>query len=118
MENSEEKITCQCGSTILKKNLASHVKTKKHIAVLGGPPPLPSRSSGVSFADAQHTTCADAEDDYDDDGEDGDDMEELFEMVEEGLRLSMDLAKAVEILNGKIDSLTNIVAQLPKQSSA
>ena len=117
--NFEEKIACQCGSTVLKKNLASHVKTKKHIAVMGGPPPLPKRSSGVNFTDAQHSTTADIDDDEeDDDEEDGDDIEELFDMVEEGLRLSVDLAKAVEILNGKIDSLTNIVANLPKVSSA
>jgi hypothetical protein len=90
---AENKMTCACGSVVLKKNLASHIKTKKHQA-LAGPPSL---HRGVSFADAQHTDRADVEDDDDDEGseDDGDeDLDELFGIIEE-------LTKAIFTLDKK-----------------
>lgn len=105
MEEKGEKLTCECGSVVLKKNLASHVKTKKHQACVGGPPSL-HRNTGVSFADAQHTDRADVSDDEDDDGfEDGEEFEELLEMVEE-------LGKAHLVLDQKLDNIMNSLANL------
>jgi hypothetical protein len=86
----ELKINCGCGSVVLKKNLASHCKTKKHLAMSGNVPPLPSRESS-KFNRAQKSTVADPEDDeleqdedeYEDDGDDGDEFEdEVIEMLE------------------------------------
>jgi hypothetical protein len=89
-----EKINCECGSVVLKKNLASHVKTKKHQALAGSP----LHRSGVSFADAQHTDCADVEDDDEGSEDEGEDLEELFDMLEE-------LGKAIVLIDKKVDSL-------------
>lgn len=99
---SENKMTCACGSVVLKKNLASHIKTKKHQA-LAGPPSL---HRGVSFADAQHTDRADVEDDDDDGSEDeGDeDLDELFVIIEE-------LTKAIFTLDKKLDSVFDRVEE-------
>jgi hypothetical protein len=109
MEEKGEKVNCECGSVVLKKNLASHVKTKKHQA-LAGPSssfaPSLHRNTGVSFADAQHTDRADVSDDEEDDGfEDGEEFEELFEMVEE-------LGKAHLVLDQKLDIIINSLANL------
>jgi len=99
---AENKMTCACGSVVLKKNLASHIKTKKHQA-LAGPPSL---HRGVSFADAQHTDRADVEDDDDDGSEDeGDeDLDELFGIIEE-------LTKAIFTLDKKLDSVFDRVEE-------
>lgn len=102
MEEKGEKLTCECGSVVLKKNLASHVKTKKHQACVGGPPSL---HRGVSFSDAQHTDRADVDDDEDDGFEDGEEFEELFEMVEE-------LGKAHLVLDQKLDHIMNTLVNL------
>jgi H2-forming N5,N10-methylenetetrahydromethanopterin dehydrogenase-like enzyme len=96
-----EKINCECGSVVLKKNLASHVKTKKHQALAGSVSPL--HRSGVSFADAQHTDRAD--DDEEDDMDDGEELEELLDMVEE-------LGKAHLVLDQKLDNIMNTLANL------
>jgi hypothetical protein len=106
-----EKVNCACGSVVLKKNLASHVKTKKHQA-LAGPSssfaPSLHRSVGVSFADAQHTDRADVEDSDDgsEDGseDDGDDIDELFGIIEE-------LTKAVFTLDKKLDTVFDRVEE-------
>jgi hypothetical protein len=100
---AENKMTCACGSVVLKKNLASHVKTKKHQA-LAGPPSL---HRGVSFADAQHTDRADVEDDDDEGSEDeGDeDLDELFGIIEE-------LTKAIFTLDKKLDRVYERVEEL------
>jgi len=99
---SENKMTCACGSVVLKKNLASHIKTKKHQA-LAGPPSL---HRGVSFADAQHTDRADVDDDDDEGSEDeGDeDLDELFGIIEE-------LTKAIFTLDKKLDSVFDRVEE-------
>lgn len=97
-----EKINCECGSVVLKKNLASHAKTKKHLACVGGPPSL---HRAVSYADAQHTDRADVDDEDDDDMDDGEELEELFEMVEE-------LGKAHIVLDQKLDNIMNTLANL------
>jgi hypothetical protein len=105
MEEKGEKVNCECGSVVLKKNLASHVKTKKHQA-LAGPPSL-HRNTGVSFADAQHTDRADVEDDDDgseDDGEEEEAFMELFDMIEE-------LGKAIVVLDKKLDSVFDRVEE-------
>jgi hypothetical protein len=98
MEEKGEKINCECGSVVLKKNLASHIKTKKHQA-LAGPPSL-HRNTGVSFADAQHTDRADVDDDDDESGDEAEEeaFEELFDMIEE-------LGKAIVLLDKKVDSV-------------
>jgi len=102
MEEKGEKLTCECGSVVLKKNLASHIKTKKHQAVTGPP----SLHRGVSFADAQHTDRADVEDDEgsESDMDDGEDIEELFSMIEE-------LGKAIVVLDKKLDSVFDRVEE-------
>jgi H2-forming N5,N10-methylenetetrahydromethanopterin dehydrogenase-like enzyme len=104
MEEKGEKLTCECGSVVLKKNLASHIKTKKHQAVTG--PPSLHRSTGVSFADAQHTDRADVEDDEgsESDMDDGEDIEELFSMIEE-------LGKAILVMDKKLDSVFDRVEE-------
>ena len=107
MEEKGEKINCECGSVVLKKNLASHIKTKKHQA-LAGPPSL-HRSVGVSFADAQHTDRADVDDDDGSEDESGDEAEEeaimeLFDMIEE-------LGKAIVVLDKKVDSVFDRVEE-------
>lgn len=104
MEEKGEKINCECGSVVLKKNLSSHVKTKKHQALAGPSSSSLHRSTGVSFADAQHTDRADMDDEGSDD-DDGEDMEELFDMIEE-------LGKAIVIIDQKIDSVVNSLANL------
>lgn len=104
MEEKGEKINCECGSVVLKKNLASHIKTKKHQSVAN--PPSLHRHTGVSFADAQHTDRADVDSRAeldDDDDESGDEAEEeafieLFDMIEE-------LGKAIVLLDKKVDSV-------------
>ena len=96
-----EKINCECGSVVLKKNLASHIKTKKHQA-LAGPPSL---HRGVSFADAQHTDRADVDDDDDGSEDEGDeDLDELFGIIEE-------LTKAIFTLDKKLDSVFDRVEE-------
>jgi hypothetical protein len=104
MEEKGEKLTCECGSVVLKKNLASHIKTKKHQAVTG--PPSLHRSTGVSFADAQHTDRADVEDDEgsESDMDDGEDIEELFSMIEE-------LGKAILVMDKKLDNVFDRVEE-------
>jgi hypothetical protein len=105
MEEKGEKVNCECGSVVLKKNLASHVKTKKHQA-LAGPPSL-HRNTGVSFADAQHTDRADVEDDDDgseDDGEEEEAFMELFDMIEE-------LGKAIVVMDKKLDNVFDRVEE-------
>jgi hypothetical protein len=104
MEEKGEKINCECGSVVLKKNLASHIKTKKHQA-LAGPPSL-HRNTGVSFADAQHTDRADVEDDDDESGDEAEEeaFEELFDMIEE-------LGKAIVLLDKKLDSFFDRVEE-------
>lgn len=110
MEEKGEKLTCECGSVVLKKNLASHIKTKKHQAVTGTPSLHRSAgrapSVGVSFADAQHTDRADVEDDEgsESDMDDGEDIEELFSMIEE-------LGKAIVVLDKKLDSVFDRVEE-------
>ena len=106
----ELKINCGCGSVVLKKNLASHTKTKKHLAVVGIVPPLPcstgaSRSRESSkFNRAQKSTVADEKEDEDefedelDDGDDGDEFEdEVIEMLE-------CLAERLVTLSEKLDA--------------
>lgn len=109
-EKGIEKVTCDCGSIVLKKNMSSHVKTKKHQACLG--PPSLHRSAygspqgGVSFADAQHTDRADVDDDdEEDDMDDGEELDELMDMVEE-------LGKAHLVLDQKLDNIMNTLANL------
>lgn len=109
MEEKGEKLTCECGSVVLKKNLASHIKTKKHQAVTGTSSsfaPSLHRSVGVSFADAQHTDRADVEDDEgsESDMDDGEDIEELFSMIEE-------LGKAIVVLDKKLDNVFDRVEE-------
>ena len=94
MEEKGEKINCECGSVVLKKNLASHAKTKKHQACLGPP----SLHRGVSFADAQQSNRADDDDDEDDEEEEGEEMDELFDMLEE-------VGKAIMLIDNKVDNL-------------
>lgn len=98
-ESKGEKINCECGSVVLKKNLASHVKTKKHLACAGPP----SLHRAVSYADAQHTDRADEEEE--DDMDDGEELEELLDMVEE-------LGKAIVVLDQKLDTIMNSIANL------
>jgi len=111
MEEKGEKVNCECGSVVLKKNLASHVKTKKHQA-LAGPPSL-HRNTGVSFADAQHTDRADAyadgvvdddDDGSEDDGEEEEAFMELFDMIEE-------LGKAIVVMDKKLDNVFDRVEE-------
>jgi len=105
MEEKGEKLTCECGSVVLKKNLASHIKTKKHQAVTGTP--SLHRSVGVSFADAQHTDRADVDDDDDgseDDGEEEEAFMELFDMIEE-------LGKAILVMDKKLDNVFDRVEE-------
>ena len=107
MEEKGEKLTCECGSVVLKKNLASHVKTKKHQACVGGPSSsfAPSLHRGVSFADAQHTDRADEDDDgSEDDMDDGEDLDELFGIIEE-------LGKVIVVLDKKLDDVFNRVEE-------
>jgi hypothetical protein len=109
MEEKGEKVNCECGSVVLKKNLASHVKTKKHQSV-ANPPSLHrnsgrATSTGVSFADAQHTDRADDDDDEDDEDEEEEEaFEELFDMIEE-------LGKAIMLIDKKIDSVFDRVEE-------
>jgi hypothetical protein len=116
----ELKINCGCGSVVLKKNLASHCKTKKHLAMSGNVPPLPcstgaSRSRESSkFNRAQKSTVADAyangvdekeeeDDEYEDELEHGDDdgddefEDEVIEMLE-------CLAERLVTLSEKLDA--------------
>jgi len=86
-EKQEVKVNCECGSVVLKKNYASHVKTKKHLAVVGGSTQQ-TRKRGVNFADAQETDVADV-DDYED-AEDGEDGEDEFEEEILGILEGMD----------------------------
>ena len=82
-EKGIEKVTCDCGSIVLKKNMSSHVKTKKHQACVGGPSLHRStrqERDQVSFADAQHTDRADVSDDEEDD-----DMDDGEELEDEGM---------------------------------
>jgi hypothetical protein len=108
-EKGIEKVTCDCGSIVLKKNMSSHVKTKKHQACVGGPSLHRStrqERDQVSFADAQHTDRADVSDDEeDDDMDDGEELEELMDMVEE-------LGKAHLVLDQKLDNIMNTLANL------
>lgn len=110
MEEKGEKINCECGSVVLKKNLASHAKTKKHLACVGGPSssfaPSLHRNTGVSFADAQHTDRADVSDDEgsEDDMDDGEDLDELFGIIEE-------LGKVIVVLDKKLDDVFNRVEE-------
>jgi hypothetical protein len=103
----ELKINCGCGSVVLKKNLASHTKTKKHLAVVGNVPPLPSRESS-KFNRAQKSTLADEkeedeleqdDDEYEDELEHGDDEfeDEVIEMLE-------CLAERLVTLSEKLDA--------------
>jgi len=110
MEEKGEKVNCECGSVVLKKNLASHVKTKKHQA-LAGPASL---HRGVSFADAQHTDRADAyadgvvdddDDGSEDDGEEEEAFMELFDMIEQ-------LGKAIVVMDKKLDNVFDRVEEL------
>ena len=98
MEEKGEKVNCECGSIVLKKNLASHIKTRKHQSVAN--PPSLHRHTGVSFADAQHTDRADVEDDDEsgDEEEEEEAFEELFDMIEE-------LGKAIMLIDKKVDSV-------------
>ena len=99
----QEKINCGCGSIVMKKNLSSHVKTKKHMVSTGGPPSL-HRSSSVSFADAQKTDRADEEEeDFED--EDDEILEEIVCMIEE-------LGKAHQVLDQKLDSIISSLSNL------
>jgi hypothetical protein len=98
-----EKINCECGSIVLKKNLASHIKTRKHQSVAN--PPSLHRSTGVSFADAQHTDRADEDDEgSESDMDDGEDLEELFSMIEE-------LGKAILVMDKKLDNVFDRVEE-------
>lgn len=106
----ELKINCECGSIVLKKNLSSHSKTKKHLAVVGSVPPLPSRESRA-FSKAQKTTVADVDeleqedeedDEYDEDGHDGDDADDEFE--EEVLGMLEGLAEHIIAISNKLDA--------------
>ena len=101
LEEKPEKINCECGSVVLKKNYTSHVKTKKHLAVVGGPV-KPSRSKGVNFADAQQTESADDYDDCEDHEEDQEEEEDEFE--EEVLCILEGMDHALETLNKKLDA--------------
>lgn len=99
----ELKINCECGSVVLKKNLASHTKTKKHLAVVGNVPTLPSRESS-KFNRAQKSTVADQEDDddeYEDELEHGDDGDEFEDEVIEMLEC---LAERLVTLSEKLDA--------------
>jgi hypothetical protein len=105
---SAEKVNCECGSVVLKKNYASHVKTKKHLAVVG-PRSKPSRSRSVNFADAQQTESADLDDDYDeceeDDEQESDaDLEEEDVFEDEVMMAFEEVAKLLSSLSLKIDS--------------
>lgn len=104
LKEQELKINCECGSIVLKKNLSSHSKTKKHMAVVGNIPPLPSRESRV-FSKAQKTTVADVEDEEDDeydDADDGDDGDDEFE--EEVLGMLEGLAEHIIAISNKLDA--------------
>ena len=104
-EKVGEKVNCECGSVVLKKNYASHVKTKKHLAVVG--PSRPSRSkSHVNFADAQQTESADLDDDYDEcEEEDEDEEEEEEDGFEDEVMMAFEeVAKLLSSLSQKIDS--------------
>lgn len=104
-EKVGEKVNCECGSVVLKKNYASHVKTKKHLAVVG--PSRPSRSRTVNFADAQQTESADLDDDYDECEEDESDadLEEEEDGFEDEVMMAFEeVAKLLSSLSQKIDS--------------
>jgi hypothetical protein len=103
-EKQEVKVNCGCGSVVLKKNLSSHVKTKKHLAVVGGPPQL-TRQRGVNFADAQKTDVADV-DDYEEDEEDGE--EDEFEEEILGILEGMD--EHIVVLEKKMEDVFNRVS--------
>jgi hypothetical protein len=108
-EKQEVKVNCECGSVVLKKNYASHVKTKKHLAVVGGS----TRKRGVNFADAQETDVADV-DDYDAyangvDGDDGEDGEDDFEEEMLGILEGMD--EHIVILEKKMEDVFNRVEE-------
>jgi hypothetical protein len=103
----ELKINCGCGSVVLKKNLASHCKTKKHLAMSGNVPPLPSRESS-KFNRAQKSTVADDEkeeeddDEYEDELEHGDDGDDEFE--DEVIEMLECLAERLVTLSEKLDA--------------
>ena len=97
-----EKINCECGSVVLKKNYTSHVKTKKHLAVVVGGPVKPSRSKGVNFADAQQTESADDYDDCEDHEDQEEEEEDEFE--EEVLCILEGMDHSLETLNKKLDA--------------
>jgi len=102
----ELKINCGCGSVVLKKNLASHTKTKKHLAVVGNVPPLPSRESS-KFNRAQKSTVADEkeeddDDEYEDELEHGDDGDDEFE--DEVIEMLECLAERLVTLSEKLDA--------------
>ncbi len=101
----ELKINCECGSIVLKKNLASHLKTKKHLAMAGVMPPLPSRESS-KFNRAQKSTVADQEDDdeYEDELEDGDDGDDGDEFEDEVIEMLECLAERLVTLSQKLDA--------------
>jgi hypothetical protein len=104
----ELKINCGCGSVVLKKNLASHCKTKKHLAMSGNVPPLPSRESS-KFNRAQKSTVADDEkeeeddDEYEDELEHGDDGDE-DEFEDEVIEMLECLAERLVTLSEKLDA--------------
>lgn len=93
-QKQEVKVNCPCGSVVLKKNLSSHVKTKKHLAVLGGPPQLTRQRGVVNFADAQQTDVADVEEDDEFDEDDGE--EDGFE--DDVMEALEDISKHLEAL--------------------
>ena len=118
-QKQEVKVNCPCGSIVLKKNLSSHVKTKKHLAVVGGPPQLTRQLRStrgergvVNFADAQQTDVADAEDD---DQFDEDDCEEdgFEDDVMEALE---DISKHLEALGEVTLKIQQAVLELQRGS--
>lgn len=51
MEESNEKVSCVCGSSVLKKNIKAHEKTLKHLKALGLSVPTKERpTQNVSFS--------------------------------------------------------------------
>jgi len=105
----ELKINCGCGSVVLKKNLASHTKTKKHLAVVGNVPPLPSRESS-KFNRAQKSTLADEkeeedDDEYEDELEHGDESDaDQDEFEDEVIEMLECLAERLITLSEKLDA--------------
>ena len=102
-EKQEVKVNCGCGSVVLKKNLSSHVKTKKHLAVVGGPPQL-TRQRGVNFAEAQETDVADVDDYDEEDGEEDEFEEEILGILE-----GMD--EHIVVLEKKMEDVFNRVEE-------